>query len=502
MPVSGARRRRVLLCTGAVLASVVPAGIGTNGALSAPVEIPWHLDRLDQRMLPLDDAFARPELTGRGINIYVVDSGVRATHEQFGGRVAGGIDVPTLLGTSVVNPPSSDCDGHGTHVSGLAAGSTVGVAPGARVISVRVLNCNGDGEIDDVVTALRWIRAHHRAPHAAVVNLSLGVDLGDDGEPIDREVLALMREGVVVTVAAGNGDLSGRPIDACRVSPADVPGSLTVGAVTIRDTFAWYSNYGRCVDILAPGGDAGAPVVSSWKNSDTSYGDDVGTSMASPLVAGYVALLAERQPHLCVAQYVSAVLDRATTGEILGLDSATPNRLLYLDTAPITDVSTPDHPSHVVATADDGSLVVSWDPPCNGGSPIKESVVSLLRDGKVVARASVGRGIRAVRMTGLRNGVRYRVAVKTRSDMGWGQSTGRLPTPAPRRLRVGSSVRVSTLGTVSGGLPLTWRVSAASRSVCAVRNGRLVGIRAGVCRVGLRTIAEQAPVVHNLTVRP
>lgn len=481
---------------------LVSAGFVPAGAGSAPVEVPWHLDRLDQRSLPLDGVFARPALTGRGINIYVVDSGVRASHEQFGGRVATGIDVPTLRGTSVVSPPASDCDGHGTHVSGLAAGATVGVAPGARVISVRVLNCNGDGEIEDVVTALRWIRAHHRSPQAAVVNLSLGVDLGDDGEPIDHEVRALMREGVVVTVAAGNGDLSGRPIDACRVAPADVPGSLTVGAVTIRDTFAWYSNYGPCVDILAPGGDGAAPVVSSWKSSDSSYDDDVGTSMSAPLVAGYVALLAEQQPRLCAEQFVSTVLDRALVGQVSGVDSTTPNRMLHLDTAPIASSSVPGHPSHVVTTAHDSSLVVSWDPPCNGGSPIKESVVSLLRNNTVVARVSVGRGVRTVRIGGLRNGVRYRVVVKTRSDLGWGESTGRVLTPAPRVLRRGATVKVSALGSVSGDLPLLWTVSRASRSICTVRGGRLVALRPGVCRVGLRTIPEQAPVIHRITIRP
>lgn len=494
------RRRRIVLCTSAVLASLMPVGASSNQVGSAPVAVPWHLDRLDQRTFPLDGVFARPSLTGKGINIYVVDSGVRATHEQFGGRVASGIDLPTMRGTSVVDPPSSDCDGHGTHVSGLAAGSTVGVAPGARIISVRVLNCNGDGEIKDVVTALRWIRAHHRSPRAAVVNLSLGVDLGDDGGPIDQEVRALMREGVVVTVAAGNGDLSGRPVDACRIAPADVPGSLTVGATTVRDTFASYSNFGPCVDVLAPGGDGGTPVVSAWRSSDSSYGDDVGTSMSAPLVAGYVALLAEQQPNLCVDQFVSAVLERATVGVVGGVDASTPNRLLYLDTSPIVAATGPDHPSHVVTTADDGSLVVSWDPPCNGGSPIQESVVTLLREGAVVRRTSVGRGVRSVRMTGLTNGVRYRVVVKTRSDVGWGGSTERVLTPAPRRLRRGSSWSLSVLGTVSGDLRLTWRVSRVSRSICEVRGGRLVGLRAGTCRVGLRTIPDQAPVIHNIRI--
>lgn len=471
-----------------------------SGARSAPVGVPWHLDRLDQRALPLDDTFHRPSLNGEGIRIYVVDTGVRGTHEQFGGRVRPGIDVPTLQGTSVISPPASDCDGHGTHVSALAAGSTVGVAPGATVISVRVLNCDGDGQIEDVVTALRWVRAHHRAPHTAVVNLSLGVDLGDDGTSIDHEVRALMREGVVVTVAAGNGDLGGRPVDACRIAPADVEGSLTVGAVSSRDTFTGYSNFGPCVDILAPGGDGGTPVSSAWRTSDTSYGDDVGTSMASPLVAGYVALLAQQQPHLCVRQYVDAVTERATRGAIAGLDAATPNRLLYIDTAPIEGRVPPGQPSHVVTTADDASMVVSWDPPCNGGSSIVETQVTVLSGNTVVARGTVGRGASAARVSGLRNGLQYRVVLKARTAAGWGRSTGRVLTPEPRRLRVGQQVRVSRLGTVTGDLPLTWRVSRASGRICAIRGARLVAIAPGVCRVALRTIAEQSPVFHNLTI--
>lgn len=500
---NGVKRVRNLL----VAALVVPTGaLGATFAstapvaLSAPVSVPWHLDRIDQRNLPLDNSFTRSTLTGDGVTIYIVDTGVRPTHEQLSGRVRTGIDIPTAEGSSAVDPPSSDCDGHGTHVAGLAAGTTVGVAPGATVVSVRVLDCSGNGQIVDVVEALRWVRAHHRSPRPAVVNLSLGVDLGDDGSDIDHEVRALLREGVVVTVAAGNGDLGGQPIDACRIAPADVEGSITVGAVTSRDVSAWYSNYGPCVDVLAPGGDDSVKVVSSWKRSDSDYEGDVGTSMASPLVAGYVALLAQQQTHLCPKQFFAAVTERATTGAVIGLNSTTPNRLLYLDTSPITSVTVPGQPSHVVTTADANSLVVSWDPPCNGGSPIVQSVVSLMRDGKVVTRAVVGRGVRAVRITGLPANTRYRAVVKTRSAAGWGEATGRVLTPATRRLRLGQSARLSTLGTVTGDLALRWVVSAGSRSVCAVRSHRLYALRAGTCRVGLRTIAEQSPVFHNITI--
>ena len=149
--------------------SQVPASL----ALTAPVGPSWHLDRINQPRLPLDGNSVFGPLTGAGIDIYIVDTGIRSTHEQFGGRVLPAIDIPIENGTSKVNPETSDCDGHGTHVAALAAGSTVGVATQARLIAVRVLDCNGHGEVADVVNALKWVRAHHRAGVAAVVNLSL-----------------------------------------------------------------------------------------------------------------------------------------------------------------------------------------------------------------------------------------------------------------------------------------------------------------------------------------
>lgn len=467
---------------------------------SAPVGVPWHLDRLDQVSLPLDGSFARPALTGVGVDVYVVDTGVRATHEQFGDRVRAGIDIPTLNRTSVVSPPSSDCDGHGTHVAGLVAGATTGLASGARVWSVRVLDCAGDGEIDDVVRALRWVRAHHRSPKPAVMNLSLGVDLGDDGSAIDREVSALIREGVTVTVAAGNGDGAGRPIDACRIAPADVPGALTVGAVGITDQVTDYSNYGRCVDILAPGGTQSTPVVSAWHHSDSDYGSDIGTSMASPLVAGYAALLLGQQRRLCPDTVFSAVTSRAVSGQITGLDAATPDRLLHLDTSPVPVNAPPGAVSHVVMTADNGVLDVSWDVPCNNEMLLESTSVVVLHDGRVYRRVEVPRGVNRVRVGALRNGLDYRVVLRARNAAGFGPQSGHVPGPRPRRLAVGSRTSLSALGTVTGGLALRWSVTRTSRGVCTIRGPRLVAVRAGICRVALRTIAEQAPVVHTITI--
>ena len=490
-------KRLFALCIVAASASQVPASL----ALTAPVGTAWHLDRINQAQLPLDGNSARGPLTGVGIDIYIVDTGVRGTHEQILGRVLPGIDIPTDNGLSKVNPVTSDCDGHGTHVAALSAGSTVGVATQARVISVRVLDCKGDGEVADVVNALQWVRAHHRSGVAAVVNLSFGVDLGDDGTSIDREVQALIDEGVVVTVASGNGDAAGRPINACKIAPGDVPDALTVGAVGISDAVAYYSNNGPCVDLYAPGGDRTRGLESAWKDSDSDYEFDVGTSMASPLVAGYAALLAQQQPGLCATSISQAIVDRSTKSVITGLTADSLNRLLFVDTAPIA-ATAPGEASHVLITTDSQSLVVSWDSPCDGGSALTGTRVSLLRNGKVVKRMDVPAGTNAVRFTGLAVGRKYQVVIKASNAIGDGIATSRITTMAVRKITVGQSVAPDALGSLTSELPLLWSVSQGSRKICRLQAEplRLVAMRRGVCRVGLRGIVGQDPVIRSVRI--
>ena len=490
-------KRLFALCIVAASASQVPASL----ALTAPAGTAWHLDRINQAQLPLDGNSARGPLTGVGIDIYIVDTGVRGTHEQILGRVLPGIDIPTDNGLSKVNPVTSDCDGHGTHVAALSAGSTVGVATQARVISVRVLDCKGDGEVADVVNALQWVRAHHRSGVAAVVNLSFGVNLGDDGTSIDREVQALIDEGVVVTVASGNGDAAGRPINACKIAPGDVPDALTVGAVGISDAVAYYSNNGPCVDLYAPGGDRTRGLESAWKDSDSDYEFDVGTSMASPLVAGYAALLAQQQPGLCATSISQAIVDRSTKGVITGLTADSLNRLLFVDTAPIA-ATAPGEASHVLITTDSQSLVVSWDSPCDGGSALTGTRVSLLRNGKVVKRMDVPAGTNAVRFTGLAVGRKYQVVIKASNAIGDGIATSRITTMAVRKISVGQSVAPDALGSLTSELPLLWSVSQGSRKICRLQAEplRLVAMRRGVCRVGLRGIVGQDPVIRSVRI--
>ena len=490
-------KRLIALCIVAAGVGQIPASL----ALTAPVGPPWHLDRINQAKAPLDGNSALGPLTGEGIDIYIVDTGVRTTHEQILGRVLPGIDIPTDKGTSKVDPVTSDCDGHGTHVAGLAAGSTVGVAPRARVIAVRVLDCNGDGEVADVVNALQWVRVHHRSGVAAIVNLSFGVDLGDDGTSIDREVQALIDEGVVVTVASGNGDSAGRPIDACKIAPGDVPDALTVGAIGSADFVSYYSNNGPCVDLYAPGGDRLRALESSWKDSDTDYEFDVGTSMASPLVAGYAALLAQQQPGLCATTISQAIIDRSTKGVINGMTPDSLNRLLFVDTAPVV-ATAPGEASHVMITTDSQSLVVSWDSPCDGGSALTSTKVSLLRNGKVVKRADVPVGTNAVRFSGLALGKKYQVVIKASNAIGEGIATRRITSMAVRKIIAGQSVDTAALGSLTSELPLIWSVSKASAKVCRLQSSpsRLVTLRKGTCRVGLRGIEGQNAVVRSLRI--
>lgn len=474
--------------------------VAAPSASTAPVAQPWHLDRINQRALPLDGDVSRGPLTGAGVTVYVVDSGVNMAHEQFGGRALPGIDLLTSYGSDPVTPPGSDCDGHGTHVAALAGGSTVGVAPGATVVSVRVLDCGGEGRVPDVVEVLRWVRSHHRGGTPAVVNLSLGVDMGEEGETIDRQVRALLAEGVVVTIAAGNGDAYGR-YDSCNIAPAHVAGALTVGAVAVNDSFASYSGFGPCVDILAPGGTSTTGLESAWIGGVSAYGFDAGTSMASPLVAGYAALLAQQQPGLCADDISDAIVARATVGAVTSLDATTANRLLFVDTAPVA-AGTPGEPSHVVTTTSASSLTVSWDPPCDGGSPLESTAVSLLRNGRVVRRATVPAGVTTARFAGLVPGSRYSVVVKARNALGEGAATPRHATPTVQALRAGRTVAVSSLARFGGDLKLKWNVAASSARVCRLsgNRSRITFLRPGTCRVALRTATGVAPVLRNLRV--
>jgi subtilisin family serine protease len=251
--------------------------------------------------------------TGSTVNVYVVDTGINSTSQDFSGRV--------LPGWSGIDGSTTDCNGHGTHVSGTIGGTTYGVAKNVNLIPVRVFNCTGSTTNTVIISGLDWIVGHHRT-EKAVVNMSLG---GGASSALDTAVNSLIGDGVVVVVAAGNSK-----IDACNSSPARVPNAITVAASDSTDTFASYSNYGRCVDIIAPG----SAITSNWWTSPTAIKTISGTSMASPHVAGAVARYLSSSPTPSTNTSVAVDLQNASTrNAIKRLKLGTFNYLLYIDPA-------------------------------------------------------------------------------------------------------------------------------------------------------------------------
>jgi hypothetical protein len=223
--------------------------------------------------------------------------------------------------------------------------------------------------------------------------------------------------------------------------------------------------------------------------------------MASPLVAGYAALLAQQQPGLCATTISQAIVDRSTKGVIAGMTADSFNRLLFVDTAPIT-ATAPGEASHVMITTDSQSLVVSWDSPCDGGSALTTTKVSLLSNGKVLKRANLPAGTNAVRFTGLALGKKYQVVIKASNAIGEGIATSRISTMPVRRIFSGQSIDPSALASLTSDLPLIWSVSQTSKKVCRLQSSpfRLVALRNGTCRVGLRGIEGQDPVIRSLRI--
>ncbi|NES12881.1 S8 family peptidase [Micromonospora solifontis] len=267
----------------------------------------WGLDRIDQRSLPLNSTYTYPN-TASNVRAYIIDTGIRITHSDFGGRAT--------WGTNTVDTNNTDCNGHGTHVAGTVGGATYGVAKGVRLVAVKVLNCSGSGSTAGVVSGVNWVTSNAVKP--AVANMSLG---GGASSTLDNAVANSISSGVTYGIAAGNSSAN-----ACNYSPARVASAITVGATTSSDARASYSNYGSCLDIFAPG----SSITSDWSTGDTATNTISGTSMATPHVVGAAALVLGANPSYAPAQVASYLTSNATTGKVTSPGSGSPNRLLFV----------------------------------------------------------------------------------------------------------------------------------------------------------------------------
>jgi subtilisin family serine protease len=298
----------------------------------------WGIDRSDQRDLPLSGSYTYTQ-TGQGVNAYVIDTGLRATHQEFAGRIGNGF--------TAVNDGrgTSDCNGHGTHVAGTVGGSTYGIAKQVTIHAVRVLNCQGSGTTTGVIAGVDWVTQNHVDP--AVANMSLG---GSASTALDQAVANSIAAGVSYAIAAGNSNAN-----ACSSSPARVAAANTVGATTSSDVRSSFSNYGTCVDVFAPG----SSITSAWYSSDTATNTISGTSMASPHVAGALALYLQTNPSASPATASQALAAAATPNKVGSAGTGSPNRLLYTlfggsapgdTTPPTTSITSPANGATVSGT--------------------------------------------------------------------------------------------------------------------------------------------------------
>jgi subtilisin family serine protease len=299
----------------------------------------WGLDRIDQKALPLNQSYAYPDTAGQGVTAYIIDTGVRITHSDLGGRASYGYDAIDNDNTA------QDGHGHGTHVAGTVAGNSYGVAKKAKIVGVRVLDNSGSGTTEQVVAGIDWVTANAVKP--AVANMSLG---GGVDTVLDDAVRRSIASGVTYAVAAGN-----ETDNAANHSPARVAEAITVGATTSTDAKASYSNYGAGLDLFAPG----SSITSSWNTSDTATNTISGTSMATPHVAGAAALYLAANPTASPAQVSTALTTAATPNVVTSPGTGSPNRLLYTGTGDTTPPAGKRFENNTAYTINDNATVES-----------------------------------------------------------------------------------------------------------------------------------------------
>ena len=336
--------------------------VQASATQSAPPS--WGLDRLDQHALPLSKSYTYGP-TGTGVTAYVLDTGVRTTHTDFGGRAREGF--------SAFNDGrgAQDCNGHGTHVAGTIGGTTYGVAKNVQIVAVRVLDCNGSGSSSGVVAGVDWVSAHASAAGGpAVANTSLG---STASTALDNAVVRAISTGIPYAVAAGNSNL-----DACGHSPARLPAAITVGATTSSDARASFSNYGPCLDLFAPGD----RITSTVHSSDTATATYSGTSMASPHVAGVIATYLQDHPTASPAQVSTAIADASILDALTDPGPGSVNRLLSSSNLIGLPTTAPTAPAPNEPTA-------PANPPAPATAPVATSPRTTIVPGHRVAHAQV-----------------------------------------------------------------------------------------------------------------
>ena len=443
----------------------------------------WGLDRIDQTSTPLDARY-NYTTTGAGVDMYIIDTGIRRSHSEFAPastRVATGYFTPGLGSTD-------DGCGHGTHVAGIAAGATYGVAKAARIIPVRVFPggsqaiCNAGTTVDDVVAGVNWVTSNHTGANTAVANMSLGATRGYSAS-LEAAVLALYADGVSVVVAAGNdGAYIG---NTNYVTPACTPGTIAVGATRRDNREASFSNYGDCVNIMAPGYD----IKSAWPTTPTDPNDPdpgtgtasdsawallSGTSMAAPFVAGAVARLLETSRTATPTAVATQILAKATTGGVTmvhGSASAgtqSPNLLLY--TCGI--ICYASVPTSVSASGSDGAVTVAWSlPNSDGGSAITGYTATLNPGGFTCTTDAAGRSCTVGNLT---NGTSYSVSVTATNSLGTGIPSTEIqvvPATVPSAPSAPSAVAGDGSATVTWGAPANGGSAITSYTATAVPGG-------------------------------
>ena len=388
----------------------------------------WGLDRIDQRALPLNQNYSYTT-TGVGVTAYVVDSGINSTHTEFTGRIKSGFTV-IADGRGV-----EDCNGHGTHVSGIMAGTKYGVAKSASIVPVRVLDCNGSGSVSGLISGLNWAINNHQAGVPAVANLSVGAGASSS---LNNAVASTVADGITVVVAAGNSNAN-----ACSYSPASAPSAITVGAtVPLNDSRAYFSNYGTCVDIFAPG----TSIPSAYVGSPIAAASMSGTSMASPFVAGIAAVYLEDHTSATPTAVTTAITNASTRDVITNVGLGSPNKLVFsasFEPAPTPTPTTtttptpapttttapttvPSVPLALTATPSSQTVALAWSlPTFDGRSAITDYKIEYTSSNSTTwtVFAHTASTTRTANITGLTNGTRYSFRVSAVNSVGTGVAT-------------------------------------------------------------------------------